>query len=355
MRFKQSTKFTYDLEMDEEDGMGWLDERYSNNWPSSRTSWKWMKSMVWDDQIRDIQTTYQVHIPSEDGWRGWDGMIRREIFKQLTKFTHILDDRWRGWDRMIRWEIFKQLTKFTYNLEIDEKDGMGWSEERYSNNWLSSHTIWRQTKRTGWDDQMRDIQTIEQVHIPPGDGWRGWDGMIRWEIFKQLTKFTYILETNEEDRMGWSDERYSNNWTSSHTSWRWMKRMGWDDQEIFKQLTKFTYILDDGWRGRDRMIQWEIFKQSTKFTYNLETDEEDRMGWAYGRYSNNWPSSLTGWRWMKRMGWDDQMRDIQTIGQVHLRAGDRWRGWDGMIAWEIFKPLTKFTYSLEMDDEDGMG
>ena len=30
---------------------------------------------------------------------------------------------------------------------------------------------------------------------------------------------------------------------------------------------------------------------------------------------------------MKRMGWDDQMRDLKTIDQVHLRTGG---GWDGM-------------------------
>ena len=30
--------------------------------------------------------------------------------------------------------------------------------------------------------------------------------MIRLEILKQLTKFTYWLETDEEDGMGWSDE-----------------------------------------------------------------------------------------------------------------------------------------------------
>ena len=148
--------------------MGWSDERYSNNWPSSRTSWRWMKRM-----------------------------IRWEIFKQLTKFTYFLktdeedemgwsderysniqtEDRWRGWD------------------------GMGWSDEKYSNNWPSSHTIWRQMKRLGCDDQTRDIQTIDQVHIHTGDRWRGWNRMIRWEIFKQSTKFTYFLRQTK--RMGW--------------------------------------------------------------------------------------------------------------------------------------------------------
>ena len=53
-----------------------------------------------------------------------------------------------------------------------------------------------------------------------------WDGTIGWEVLRQLTKFTYKLETGEEDdqmrghktfdkvyvlpgdrRRGWSDER----------------------------------------------------------------------------------------------------------------------------------------------------
>ena len=61
-------------------------------------------------------------------------------------------------------------------------------------------------KRMGWDDQMRDVKTIDQVHVRSGDGGRGWDGMIRLDIFKRLTKFTYHLETDEEDGMG-SNER----------------------------------------------------------------------------------------------------------------------------------------------------
>ena len=192
-------------------------------------------------------------------------------------------------------------------------------------------------KRTGWDDQMRDIQTVDQVHVLPGDGWGGWDGMMGWEIFKQLTKFTYSLEMEEEDEMRWDDGRYSNNWPSSLTSWRWMKRIRWDDQMRGIQSINQVHLLSgDGWRGWYGMVRWEIFKQLTKFMYHLETGKGDRMGWSEKRYSNNWTSSHTSWRWMKRMGWDDHMRDIQTIGQVHLRAGDRWRGWDQMIRWEVF-------------------
>ena len=53
---------------------------------------------------------------------------------------------------------------------------------------------------------MRGLQTIDKVHILSGDGW-----MIRSEVFKQLTKFTYRLETGEGDGMGRSDPRSSNN------------------------------------------------------------------------------------------------------------------------------------------------
>ena len=320
----------YFLEMDEEDGMGWWDERYSNNWPSSHTLWRWKKRMRWDEMMGDIQTIDQVHLRAGDGWRGSD--------------------------EMIRWEVFNQLTKFTYSLEMDEEDGMGWSDERYLNNWLSSCTIWRQVKGTGWDDQKRDIQTIEQVHILSGDGWRGWDGTIRWEMFKQLAKFIYKLEMDEEDGMGWSHERYSNNWPSSHTLWRQMKRTEWDDQMWDIQTIDQVHILPgDRWGAWNGMIRWEIFKQLTKFTYRLEMDEEDGMGWSHERYSNNWPSSLTSWRQMKGMGSDDQMRGIQSIKQVHLLSGDGWRGWYGMVRQEIFKQLTKFMYHLVMGKEDGMG
>ena len=26
-------------------------------------------------------------------------------------------------------------------------------------------------KRMGWDDEMRDLKSIDQVHVPTGDGW----------------------------------------------------------------------------------------------------------------------------------------------------------------------------------------
>ena len=153
-------------------------------------------------------------------------------------------------------------------------------------------------KRMGWDDQMRDLKSIDQVHVLSGDVWRGWDGMIRPEILNQLTKFTYQLETDEEDGMRWSDRDIKN--TKIRTSWRWMKRMGWDDKmRDLKPIDQDHVLPRDGWRGWDGMIRWEILNQLTKFTYFLETDEEDG---------------------------DDQMRDL--------------------------KPIDKITYSLETDEED---
>ena len=155
----------------------------------------------------------------------------------------------------------------------------------------------------GWDNQIRGLQTIDQVHVLARDKRRGRDGMIRWEVFKQLTRFTYFLETDKED--GWSDERSSNNWSSSRTRWRQMRR-GWDGMtrwEVFKQLTKFTYLLEtdeeDGMGWSD-----EVFKQLTKFTYELKTDKEDGMRWSDKRSSNNWPGSRTPWRRTKGMGWE---------------------------------------------------
>ena len=94
-------------------------------------------------------------------------------------------------------------------------------------------------------DEMGSLQTINQVHILSADVWWRWDRIIRWEVINNLSKFTYVLETDEEDEMVWWDEMSSNYWPSSRTLWRRMKRMGWDDQmKVFKQLTKFTYILD---------------------------------------------------------------------------------------------------------------
>ena len=34
-------------------------------------------------------------------------------------------------------------------------------------------------KRIGWDDQMGDLKSIDQLHILSGDGSKRWDGIIR--------------------------------------------------------------------------------------------------------------------------------------------------------------------------------
>ena len=90
---------------------------------------------------------------------------------------------------------------------------------------------------------------------------------MRWSedrVLKQLTKLTYKLETGEEDDQM---RGFKNNWPSSRTLWKQVKRM----------------------------IRWEVLKQLTKVTYFLETGEED-----------------------------DQTRSRKTINQVHVRPGDVW-------------------------------
>ena len=59
-------------------------------------------------------------------------------------------------------------------------------------------------KWMGWDNQMRDLITIEHVHVRSADGWRRWNGIVRWEILKDLTKLTYWLKMY--GRMGWDDQ-----------------------------------------------------------------------------------------------------------------------------------------------------
>ena len=159
-------------------------------------------------------------------------------------------------------------------------------------------------KRMRWDDQMRDLKLIDQDHVLSGDGWRGWDGMIRWEI----------------------------NWPRSRTNWRRMKRMGWDDQmrdlklidqvhvptgdgwddqmRDLKPIDQVHVLSGNGWRGWDGMIRWQILNQLIKIMYKLETDEVDG---------------------------DNQMRDLKSNDKVHVLPGDGWRGWDAsvMIRWEI--------------------
>ena len=148
---------------------------------------------------------------------------------------------------------------------------------------------------------MRDFQTIDQVYVQTGGGWRR-DRMIRWEIFKQLTKFTHKLVPGEEG-IGRSDERFSTNSPCLRTAWRRMKRKGWDNQMrgFVKKMTEITYTLK-GSRRRNITIRSKVIILLTKFTYELETDGGEGIGW-----------------WDKR-----------------------------------FKQLTKFTYILETDEE-GIG
>ena len=100
----------------------------------------------------EVKKFNQVHEQSEDGWRccNWVSTGRWGVFKQLT------DSRtsWRAWDEMISWSVLNQLSSCT----------------------------WRPMKRN----------------------LRGCDVKIRWEVFEQLTKFTYMLDTDEHDGIGWS-------------------------------------------------------------------------------------------------------------------------------------------------------
>ena len=63
----------------------------------------------------------------------------------------------------------------------------------------------------GWDDQMRGLLTIDQIHVHPG------------EVGK-----------------GCSDEKDSNNWLGSRTGWRQVKGMEWDDQ--INQIVDQVYV-----------------------------------------------------------------------------------------------------------------
>ena len=234
-------------------------------------------------------------------------------------------------------------------------------------------------KRMGRDDQMRDIQTIEEVHVHPEEGWKGWERMFRWEIFKQLTKITYTLkmgekndqlrdiQTIEENHVHPGDGfkelermirrgRYSNNWRSSRTHWKRIKRMGEDEQQMrgIQTIDRVHLRPGDGWKGWkgmircgvfkqstssrtpwrrmkkgwDKTIRWGIFKQLTKTTYTLERDEKDRKGRSDEGYSNKWQSSRTLWRRMKMMKrWSDG--GIWTIVLIHVRSGDGRRVWIG--------------------------
>ena len=144
----------------------------------------------------------------------------------------------------------------TYDLETDEGEGIGWSDERFQTiaqvNVLSGedgsddqirgiltidqvHVHPGDTRRKWLDDQVRGIQTIDQFPVLSGDEWRG-RGRSDETVFK-LTKFTYELKTHEED----------------------------DHIRGFQTIDKVHVRSGDGWRGRGIVIRWEVLLL-TKFT-----------------------------------------------------------------------------------------
>ena len=166
---------------------------------------------------------------------------------------------------------------------------------------------------------MRGIQANDQVRVHPRDRRRGSDRMIRWEGIQTIDQFL-VLSGDEEEERGWSDVRHSNNCPSSLTSWRWMKRMiVW---EVFEQLIKFTYDLETDEREKNMMIRWEVLLL-TELTYILKRKERD-----------------------------DQI-GFSTIDHVDVRTRNGWRGRDRIIRWQVLQ-LTKFAYLLETDGEEGI-
>jgi hypothetical protein len=58
---------------------------------------------------------------------------------------------------------------------------------------------------------------------------------------------------------------------------------------------------------------------------------------------------------MKRMEWDDQMRSLKTIDQVHIHAGEMKRMERDNKMKGIQTIDQKFTYALETDEEEWIG
>ena len=56
---------------------------------------------------------------------------------------------------------------FTYVLQRDENEGMGCSDERYTNKLTYALEMDEGRRR---EDQMRSIQTTDQVHVQARDG-----------------------------------------------------------------------------------------------------------------------------------------------------------------------------------------
>src|SRR6266567_2314443 len=87
----------------------------------------------------------------------------------------------------------------------------------------SSRTLWRRAKMMGWDDQTRGLRSSDEFtyELEEGKDDDDVDGMIRQEVCAQAT--------------------------SSRTSWRRAKMMGWVNQTRgLHSSDKFTYSLDEG-------------------------------------------------------------------------------------------------------------
>ena len=121
-------KFTYMLETDEEDGMGWSDNRSLIN--------------------------PQGHVPAGDRRRGWDGIVRQQVSDQSTCSRTL----WRQTKRMGWSDNRSVINPQVHVLSGDRRrrrDGM--VRQQVSDQSTSSHTGWRQTKRTGWDGQTTGL------------------------------------------------------------------------------------------------------------------------------------------------------------------------------------------------------
>ena len=173
----------------------WLwDERYSNRCPSSRTRWRrWdgthgVTGGVLEFYFFQVQVhTQAVHVHPGDGMPvvRWDS----EILKFLTRLTYLLEiveedgiELEASESKIIRWGVlvFKHATTFTYWLEMDEADGMIRCQ------WV---VFKRLTKFTN--------SQLQPASKTIGLGWS--DGAPRG-VFKHVTKFTYLLKTDEEKR-----------------------------------------------------------------------------------------------------------------------------------------------------------
>ena len=110
----------------------------------------------------------------------------------------------------------------------------------------------------------------------------------RWDVPMGGIQTADQVNVQSGDRIrGWERMiKCSNNWPSSRTLWR---------------------LSGDRWRGWDGVIKWGI---QTKFTYTLGI-----------------------WKTMKKMGWIDKVRKIQSIDEVH-ETRTSWRRIERMV-WRV--------------------